>query len=340
MKQIFAVSVTLIFNLVSHTQQIPDAKYSYHVLELTGIRDARIALPFQSIVVSDERSDTLKAGYFYSGRNGKVIKKVCFKNGMTTQVSFFVNSYFQFNTESKSSILACVKKMWFGTYDTTDIKENKLTVRSRKLIFRIEFYRKDQNCYYPLYRFDSTINMNGIIGNNLTSIVELALAASLKKLSRVGESNSLNLKCLSQRQIDSFNTISKRFPILKEKIAKKGVYMTVEEFRNNKPAYTDFSLKLGRGNDQLSVKGIEGPSAVKAWAVSDGEKMYIRMANNYFEIFRSGYTYDFYGFDVFFHASAPNNRTTPLGITLLNLMTVKRTSSRPFQLDLESGEVY
>lgn len=330
----------MIWNLFSFAQVRPSDKYDCYTLDLNKNNEAGLKIPYHSINISDERPDTSKAGYLYPWENNKGVKKICFKNGMHEQLSSFFNSYLQYNSESEISLLACVKNLWFGTYDTTDIKENKLTVRTKKLAIRIEFYKKDQNCYYPLYRFDSTFNMSEMPGKKPSAVLEMALVASLKRLEKNYYLNNSALKCLSGQQIDSFNNVSKNFPVLKEQIAKKGVYMTVGQFRSNLPAYTEFTLKLSRERDELFVKGIEGPSPINPWAVSTGEKMYIRLAQNYFQIFRSGYTYDFFGYDTFFSAPTSNPNTTPLGVTLLNLMTAKQTHSRPYQVNLETGEIY
>jgi len=339
-KELLGLILLVCWNMLLQAQVSPNSKYDCYGITLNGKEVPGIKIPYRSLVINDERPDTLKAGYFYPGTNDKGIKKVCFTNRMTQQLSSFFDSQLQYESESGDSIFACVRKIWFGSYDTTDVKENKLTLRTRKLALKIEFYKRSQDCYFPLYRFDSSINIPETLSRKPSEVLETALIASVRALEKNSYTNNTMLKCLSRQQIDSFNRISKSFPVLNEKMAKKGVYMTVEQFRNNAPAYTEFKLKPGGRSDQLSINGMEGPRTKDAWAVSTGEKMYVRMGANYFEIFKSGSTYDFYGFDTFFRAPSYNSRTTPLGVGLLNMITTKITDFKPFQLNLETGEIY
>ena len=328
----------------AYSQSIsPNSRYSCYTLELTQKMQSVVSLPYASITVVDKRPDTSKAGYYYAYSSDQNVRKVCFRKNMEAEVSSFMNSYINYNTDSANKkIYAYIKKIWFGTYDTTDLKENKITLRTRKLSIKIEFYLNDQSCFYPLYRFDSTYNLEDMPGKQPSFALETGLIASLRKLSINIHVDTRKLQCLSRPQIDSFNAVSGNYPVLQETIAKKGVYMSLDQFRNNQPAYTKFRMRFRSSSDDVIIpgsgKGAED-TVVKAWAVCDGEKMYFRINNNYFALFKSGATYDFYGFDIHFKTST-GNRNTGLGIQMLTMMTSKATKSKPLQVNLENGEVY
>jgi len=339
--RIIAATCCILFFIVSYSQTQPGEKYDCHFINLVKTEVARVKVPFGSITVCDVRPDDSKAGYYYPGEKDNGVRIICFKGGITNEVLSFFNSRLQLNKDSKLSAVACIKKLWFGTYDTTNVKENKLTLRTRKLMLKMEIYLKDENCYYPLYRFDSTLNFDDLQSGDPSYVLGIALQKSLRKLANGGYTDYQKLRCISTCQVDSFNNVCNRFAVLNEKVAQKGVYLTLAQFQNNSPAYTEFNLQFNRSEDIITIKGEDGEDvAVNAWAVSDGKKMYIRMGKNYFRLIKSGHNYDFYGFDTFFERPVINPYSTAFIIALLNLAITKVNRPKPFQLNLETGEVY
>jgi hypothetical protein len=340
LRHILLLTVVILTASDLYSQRPPNKSYDCYDIELgTSGESHSPSIPYSSIIVADERPDTMKAGYYYSGLKDKGAQRVCFDKGLQYQVNSFYNARIQRNTGTANSILACVKKLWFGTYDTTDIKENKLPIRTRKLFLKIEFYENDRSCYYPLYRFDTTINMNEMPGKSPAFVLETALNASVRKMIN-NNINRQHTRCLSRHQIDSFNNTANTYPIQKEKVAKKGVYMSYIEFRNNEPAYTAFNVRYSKTGDVVTIPSADRDSVINAWAISDGKKMYVRLGSNLFELFKSGDCYDFYGYDIYFQERRPNMYTTPIVVLPLMAITAKGTPRKPFQVDIETGEIY
>lgn len=340
-KRIFGLALSFILAVSAYAQTSLNDIYDCYFIKLEK-SDKKAKIPFQAVIITDERPDTAKGGYYYPGDKDRGIRKICFENGARNQVSSFLDSYMECDKQSETSVLICIKKIWFGTYDTTDIKENKLPLRTRKLILKFEIYLNNQTCYYPLYRFDSTFNMNRLPDRDPSYTLANALVASMRKLVAAIPSNYQNRQCLSRQQIDSFNSTHKLFPVLQEGIARKGVYMTLAQFKENQPAYKDFTIHFRKSEDILFIPGkdIKDSLIKNAWGLCDGKKMYVKMGKNYFAISKSGSNYDFHGFDTFYKTSVSNPYTTPLGVWALNAANDKTNRSKPFQLNLETGEIY
>ena len=344
LKKIVLNAVAILIVLATHSQRPPNVKYDCYTIDLTsGTESIRIAAPYTSIIVADERSDTMKAGYYYPGIKDINCQKICFEKGLTHQLTAFFNSDRRQTTATPDrNVLACIKTLWFGNYDTIHYTEYVREERTRKLYLKIEFYRQDESCYQPLYRFDTTINLTSQVGIRPADALRSALEASVRRLTNTGLASS-GSACLTRPQIDSFNRRHHGYAILKEEVAEKGVYLSFEQFRDNKPQYTKFRRVFATGKlDKLFVPGQNGKdSAIVAWAVSEGDKMFIQWNGNYFQMFRSGANYDFYGSDFLYlpFRSTPQSwevrggRNHARDVDLL----AKR---KPFQLDITTGKVY
>src|SRR4030095_14178113 len=97
-----------------------------------------------------------------------------------------------------------MRKIWIGEYDTSVIVNGDVKV---KLVFlKAEFYLKESDCFYPLYRFDSSILVQKGNNEKIFGAIEGILIASLRKALNFNYSNFKNQICISKASIDSFNS--------------------------------------------------------------------------------------------------------------------------------------
>lgn len=347
----FPLLLFITSNLIGQKNKIsekdsPNAIFKCFTFQLNEDRIAeKKEFPYKEIIVVDERPDTTKCGYWLPNIENPLMK-LCLKNGLKQDVSTFLNKYLNGNFNPfGNSVLACIKKCWTSTYDSSII--------FYKTFFKIEFYIKKDSCYYPILRFDSTLFHKRVFKMQPSKIIEEVIIASIKKLSATNN-NTTNLRNLSLNEIDSFNNQSQTIPAIKEKTARKGVYLNFFQFKNNQPAYTSFEISFDERADAIFVKGtnLKDSSITDSWGISDGENMYIRIKANYFPLFRIGYTFDLYGFDKItetrFYPGPPRsiygNTTAGLidvGIQgLLGLIKTKSKNLKPYQLDMDTGELY
>lgn len=307
--------------------------------------------PFSTIVVTDERFDRMKIGYFYTPRINRLLK-MCMKENTVKEVNIFLNNYFSaVPSPATDSVFACLKKLWIKNDDPyTDPEDSK--TYSYSLQLKIEFYLKRASCFYPLYRFDSTLSLKGTSEKIPGMLIRQGLIASVRKLSSTHFSEK-RPQCLSFRQIDSFNRTTRNIPILKGGYVK-GVYLTFSQFKNNRPAFEDYRIRFEERSDFLSVTGkvIRDSVLNDVWGFSDGTTMFIRNGRNFFPLFRAGDNFEFYAFNEitidrpygYTPSYRPNDNagnivTNGVGL-LLNSSTTKSSDIKLYRLDIETGKIY
>lgn len=315
-----------------------------------------VSRPFSAIVVADERFDRTKLGYFYAPKKNELLK-MCTKKNTAEGVADFLNNYFsRSSSQATDSVFVHLKKLWIKNDDPyANGKDAKISGYSIRL--KAEFYLKRESCFYPLYRFDSTLYVEGTSEKAPGMLIRKGLTASVRKLN-TSLFPAQGLSCLSLSQIDSFNRASRNIPILKEVTPRKGIYLTFNEFRNNQPAFTDFKISFEERSDFLSISGkaINDSIVNDAWGFSDGTTIFIRHGKNFFPLFRAGGNFEFYAFNkITVDKSFPypyypsyqrgnnvanviNNGT---GLLLSRITTKSKSSDiRLYTLDIETGKIY
>lgn len=304
--------------------------------------------PYKEIIVIDQRPDTSKCGYWLPHIKSKMAK-LCLTNGLQQNASVFFNYYLKNNFDpTGNSLVAYIKKCWISTYDSTNI--------FYKVSLKMEFYLKIDSFYYPLHRFNESFFHQREYRMEPGKVLEEALIAGIEKLySPVNVTGKM--RKFSLTQIDSFNNQLNKSPILNEKYAPRGIYLNFSQFKNNKPAFTDFRFNIDEKADVLFVRGknIKDSAITDAWGFSNGENVFIRLKMNYFPIFRSGNTFELYGFKkttvtrVYSGrvGTSQNPYTNPSGaaadiITQAILSSIKNISRdfKPYQVDMDTGELY
>lgn len=220
-----------------------------------------------------------------------------------------------------------------------------------------EFYLKESGCYYPLYRFDSSIIFRSDNNEIVFSIIEDIFIASLRKTFQFDYSKFKNAKCISQSSIDSFNLARISFPIAVATNPLKGVYLNFEEFRKNNPTYKEFKLNEGKASDQIYVPGkyIKDSLVNSVWGYCDGQRQHMKIGYNYFPLFKIGKTYELYApkeliitspmfgtsaFGQAFSNPASAGLATMAVGELFSLIKTTSIKLKPVQLDLENGRLY
>jgi hypothetical protein len=234
--------------------------------------------------IIDCRPDTTKIGYQIKKGNWS---KLCIEKDYLHTVNKYLNQ--SSNADNgKEKIYMFLKNLW--VYNS--IGSNS------KIWIKAEFYLKSNECFYPLYRFDSLFTEMPIVKNDDEDLLFKCLENSTTKLSLSLLDNVYSKKCLSSSQIDSFNYKKKSFPVFNIQKLSKGVFLTFDEFKQNKPSYVEFTNDFSSAQDMIFVKGKNNDDSTitDAWGFSKGDTVYIRYSKNYFPLIRTGYGYEFFGF--------------------------------------------
>jgi len=335
----------------------PGVKYSCLPIRFSKkINAPDLKLPVTNLELIDARADTSKMGFFYS-MSGLKMMKLCFTNGINNETGSFLNNYLQKNfTQSSQSLVLSIRKLWVGKYDTLIMDKRTATIQVA--FCKVEFYLKESECYYPLYRFDSSIIFKTNLSEALFGTVEDLLMASLRRALIFDYSKIRPSSCISKNSIDSFNSYRQSFPVSNTVQPAKGVYLKFEQFKNNTPAFTDFELKLGAASDQIYVKGKNGNDSLitNAWGYCEGERSFCRIGYNYFPLFKCGKNFDLYGPKDFivqnpftaiyrpylwYNANpATAGLVTLAAAELLSMIKTTSVKLKPLQLDMESGKLF
>lgn len=307
-----------------------------------------------SILVSDQRYDTtVMVGYFYRGYRDR-LSKICAEKSITQTVSSFLNHHFAgIFSRRKDTVLMQLKKLWIEGEEGF-ICSDMWTEAPYTLTIKMEFYLKKESCLYPLYRFDSVYRFKGNPEITADPLISQAIIASCSKLTNAVFAGNTNRKCLSWLQVDSFNKAGADIAILKDPAPQKGVYLNFNDFRNNRPAFTDFKISMDEWADIVTVKGktLTDSTLIDAWEFSDGEKIFIRRNKNFFPLFQVAGNFAYYGFNKI--TLRRPLKYTPQLVTRGNVIdfisdrmnewassiTFKSKDTRLFHLNMETGSLY
>jgi hypothetical protein len=312
------------------------------------------AFPFSYIKVADERVNKTSSGFFHA-RQSENIYRICHSNTLGDEITHFLADFFNGRlNQSGDTLFVQVKKFWIRNYDILNHDSYSKSVRNG-IDIKIEFYLRQGTCNYALYKFDSVIIQKGISQKIAGELMNKALIASMQKLLQLSNSGIAKRRCISSSQIDSFNKIYQNLGIHDVRIARKGIYLTVDELKNNKPSFADYSLELGSTADLLFVKGrtLKDSVITDALGFSDGNYMFVRMGQNFYPIYKCGDNFELYGIQKTGTPSAPYRNTLPMdprnpvsttminmGVSaLFNRIDFQSSKIRLFALDLESGKL-
>ena len=264
------------------------------------------------------------------------------------------------NDESLPGILMVIKKLWLSdelNLDGQSPGRSRFAGPASRDVWtsgidaKIEFYLKDREDYYPLYRYDSTISEAMTVSEYGPEFVELALQLSMQKMAQMDAkiAGIRGRKKFSLEEINRHNENDFNIPVLKDNVLRAGVYMTFEEFKNNSPSQTDFELKKDKLTDILYIKQPGGTESIArdVWGYCNGKNAFIRSAENFFLLQRATNAFYIFG--------AKNIKRTETGTTSSAsyysgnggfsapvYYTTSRTAIQlePFQLDWSTGKLY
>lgn len=374
MKPTFILSVTLcviVFtsaaqknNEVLDPANSPSSKLKKSELSLGRPKSREsVTLPISHVQIIDVRPDTSKFGVytFLAGRY-----QYTFEKPIAAELNVFFNSYLenQFHPFG-DTIIAYVKKMWIGEYDSINI-ERQLRKRMRQLFLKIEFYQKKERCFYPLYRYDTCLFIQHAPGKQTMEPLESVLTGSVRKLFLLKADSYTRLTCVTEEKVTALNEIPFMYPVIQDSLPAKGVFKSFEDFRNNQPRHRQFTIEFGKTSDQVFIPGekIADSALIDYWGVCDGDHVFMKIGLNLFPLFRSGANYDLYAFDemrisspfsepfvsqntlansgaVFNPNYSQSQTLVAVGIAeLLSYIRIQSKKIRVFQLDLETGKLY
>lgn len=308
-----------------------------------------------SINVIDARADTFALGYLKKGIL-RAFKKIQFSTpGITEMTNFSQGIIIPDTVNSPFEILLVVKELWLSEEDTDYDSKDKIQDTDEKLFpeshikATFDFYVKEGDRYYPLYRFDSSLAKTLPLKDYAFEHIQNALKVSFDKIPPYNLPNIVKTKTsLTLSGIQNYNDDRFQMSILKDTSCKTGIYVSFDEFKANNPSIQEYEIKRGKLGDELYTKLQDGRWVVtrSAWGYCDGRTSYIKSGDNYFELIRIENSYYFYGSKVIARREVMNNSNNHN--YLLNFDYQRNTGGKkrytnplsPRKLNIETGNTY
>ncbi len=338
-----------------------DLKEKVYKLNVKTIPPGNFKLPFQSIKIIDSRPDTsklgFKAGSFLSPYS---FQKIALKPGISNGIEDFYNDYYKNNfSQNGKVLLVCIKKLWMNNKPGKPVKSstqdiNRLSLQD--IYAKFEYYFGAENAYVPLIRKDTIFQLTA-----LTNVEEFNaededklpfLCFALEKMVENVNYEAYiqgfeNKKKMSPEDIHAYNAKSNNIPILME-APKKGVFMTFDEFKNNRPSVLSFSKRKIPKKKIDEIIDEKGNVILHYFAYYDGENLAMyKPLSSLFSVSRKQYNPVIYkvGSSLQFFENQIINTSNTSFIDADNssvpLRTPQQTVFRvPRQIDLDTGDVY
>lgn len=315
------------------------------------------ALPFSTFKVIDARFDTSKIGYTESSSiastNRKYYEILKIKSGAAYSLQTYLNEHYAGqNSEKKYGLLIVLKKFWVTSTPPHNnhkyISIHNYRFNSRFLV-NMELYIYKEDRYLPFRRIDTTIE-------SMLSVKQLFKAddddeKTGSKQTIYNLINSLveqfdytkpmdvfsNRKTLALEEIIA--SIDKRLstPVLRDASIRKGVFVTFEEFKKNKPSIEKFKEKKPARGMRFIVDSTDS-EITKYWGYHADFMKVGRYSSE--TVFRTGNTFDF--FEKISVASVNTYSAPATSATPQIPLSAKNQYFYwiPYQVDMETGEFY
>ena len=311
------------------------------------------SIPFKDLQVLDSRTDTTSIGF--SKLNG-VIKKANFKNGLASEVYTYANSDYIFHTQASdtNSLLIIIKNFRTSNYaGETLLKENNTIDWNAGVIINIEAFLFNGKGYHALYKVDTIYITEAFhsYGKNIYTDIFQPIFSKIENKAfkdiHVGKTE------FSKEQLQNHINDFSNFPILKDTVLVKGIYKNFNEFKTNNPSIKDFEFIKGKLSSELYVTDNNQSYPLQnCWGYCDGKNIFINSANNFFQLYKVGNTYNskaFKSLEKRENSLAPTLLNTMPGVALLgsafgldaqNIINQYKGLLSVFQLDMQTGEIF
>lgn len=293
--QLFAADSTSTWNDVIKTFKKREITTS--CINLDNIR------VLHAIDVLDVRSDTTRIGMF-SDFNYKP-NEVVFDNSQTLKNVIKI----KLADESKLgyNVLIVVQDFWLNEIRAQKVNgkdnQNKPEVHTSKIVCKADVFIEYEHEYLPLTRIDTLLwDKRAMVssGRNLTADAFYIINDQIKRA--INDCRFFNRRKATKEEI--YMAYKQRFtyPAFIDDCPKKGLYISLEEFKNNQPYAQNFAIKSHtKEPPSLYILDEKGNETItrNVWGVSDGKNMYIMQKGMLFRLYKSDNAFYWMGLKYF-----------------------------------------
>ena len=362
----YTIYLIFFFSLHSHAQKgrhdvlnPEELKVKEFKLEAERIAPSEIRLPFSKIRIIDSRFDTSKIGYipsrdFFAGKR-KLYKKMVFSSGIANAIEKYYNDYYSASfTENDFELVIVMKKFWISGNPGVNNKRaevNNSVKGGTGFYCKWEYYLSQKDKYLPVKRIDTVL----ILNNDIAKYIEEEFSENtmpnikfaLKYLIEILDySNAIsqfgNQSKKTWADITTYNDKMFNLPALQTNGFTKGVYLNFEEFKNNTPSISNFEekkMKYRLINSENYLEDEQGNTISNYWGYCNGSEFRYGMFGNE-KVYRINNTFCFFIKVTGYIITPGNNLSTGPSSGIATTTKNKYEVWVPYQLDMETGEIY
>jgi hypothetical protein len=332
----------------------------FRQVNVIDLRDDTAAVGYYSVTPQEAFKYGVKAGGSVPNKELSARSKVYYCNpSLQNGMALWLNRYLLCNKNNteKNKLLVVVKKMWLSPQiDKPRFDESQYRTSNKwyaGVVCKLEFYLERDSVFYPLYKIDSSFVYDDLLYDYAglrfvdrgREFFIAALKTSLEKLPDIKFDEIIEKrKKLNIQDICKKNLQSRETPILQATVFNKGVYKTLEEFKNNSPSLKEYEFHKGPLGDILYVKeGIDEYPVRNNYGYCDGTDIFINSGDKYSILIRQGRTFYFYGIkDVTRKSKIVFMKSSGFGYATNSgeKKSVYKKEFKYYELDMETGEVY
>jgi hypothetical protein len=345
MQRLLIICLLLTVSMGSFSQKKADLSTAgTFVLDVGGEKyEGKEKIPFKDIIVRDYRFDSTKLGYI----NNRV-RKIVLKNTSSLAFTSALSEHYKdvLNPAAEKSLVIILKSYWLqrGFYDVNadnTVRLNEFSLEDDQTgvcIADFEIFSSTGDGYKALLKLEYEFELSSYKKKKLDGSFFVPFDSLIRRI------NSMNVDdVLSRKKSFTWSVLqenySKRFeiPVLKVAQPTRGVFMSFNDFRENKTIYPDFTVKEGKVTDHVYINGDQ--LLTEFWGFFDGRDFYLKIGYSFYKMIRQNNTFDLLG------PKKPSKYTTSTPAMGYNSgmsypTTSIRLDPRPLQLDMENGEVY
>ncbi len=260
--------------------KIADIKYIQYDLENFGKSNLAIKLPISKIIFFDVRYDTSFIAISWHPNINSVTgaynqnSKYNLTNGLTASLATYFNEFYKNNFSRNNAEIACFIKRFSITPKGSIIaiaQSNNENENVNNIKFEVECYYKAKDLLYPAIRIDTSYAERSTrIKKSFLEITREILQPLIDRVplidsAKMQKRHSYTLQQIQERYQGRFN-----LPILTTDQYKRGIYKSFQEFINNSPSITEFSIK-NKGYNVLLYNSSGAIISSKIFGFYDGE---------------------------------------------------------------------
>jgi hypothetical protein len=257
---------------------------------------------FSKLEIIDTRYDTVHIGWVKRGLlNRKEEVKFPWQKTLKQEIVRTVTNLLDSTTDSRmdGTLLINLRNFFISEHTEALSEEGLFAIKAG-------FYLKQDTIYRKMFTVDEryTIKAGGLdVTDKLLDTVKTLYGELIKRAANFDLAGLDMSKQYTAYDIEHIVDAEKKdIPIYQVAAAKKGLYATYEDFRNNHPARENIIVQYRKGFSrpfvyEMEADGKKGKEILRKYyyLVSDGERMFISRTLNLYELTKTNNEFYFTG---------------------------------------------